>query len=105
MPTPTLAVDTQIIMIAFEMAGDLTPQPCHLSLAAAFETKANLALDKHTRQEYDENMGAGSDGRQWLTRLGVLDRIDFFHSVPTEKKKTRIKLTEIGFSKKDMKFV
>jgi hypothetical protein len=99
-----LAVDTQIVMIGCNMAG-CDPKPCHCNLLNAFHDKARLALDKHTRQEYQDNMAEQSEGRRWLTRLSLNDRIEFFARVPKVKRATSVKLQKIGFSKRDTKFL
>ncbi len=50
-------------------------------------------------------MGDQSEGKAWLRKLGEQDRIDYFEETPIEKRGTKVALLEIGFSKKDTKFV
>ena len=104
MSLPVLAVDTQIVMIGCRMS-DREPRAGHCALLQAFRDKALLALDKHTRQEYDNKLGATSEGRYWLKQLGSDDRIEFYQTVPKEKKKTKVALGKVGFGGGDLKFV
>jgi hypothetical protein len=99
-----VAVDTQIVMVGCGMASR-DPAPCYCALLAAFHNSAILALDKHTRQEYNNNMGSTSEGRRWLTLLATRDRIKFYDRVPNESRKTKVALNKIGFSKGDFRFV
>src|SRR6266852_3831809 len=104
MPQLVLAVDTQIVMRGCKMASE-KPNPSHCNLLNSFHDRARLALDKHTRQEYDDNMGSQSEGQAWLRQLATKDRIQFYQSVPREKRSTKVALAKIRFSKKDLKFV
>lgn len=111
MPPQAIAVDTQILMIAHEKAGEPLPcQSCYRTLKMLIESRKLLAVDKFTKQEYEEKLG--ETWRSWATFLAKTDRLHVVKydeeesaKYPKLKKSTTHSLMKIKFSNDDKKFI